>query len=68
MTQYQYDTIMKVISNGAPALANELCESIASVVRENIMLKDELSKLKDANVDENANVKTDENEENVDGI
>lgn len=34
MTQYQYDTIMKVIVNGAPALSNELCEALAEVVSE----------------------------------
>ena len=32
MTQYQFDTIMKVIENGAPALANELCNSLNDLV------------------------------------
>lgn len=34
MTQYQYDTIVKIIVNGAPALSNELCEALAEVVSE----------------------------------
>ena len=32
MTQVQFDTIIKVIENGAPALANELCNSLNDLV------------------------------------
>lgn len=46
MTQYQYDTIMKLIVNGAPALANELCSSLADVVNERNDFKAKLEKIK----------------------
>ena len=34
MTQFQYDAIVKLICNGAPALADELCEAFAEIVTE----------------------------------
>ena len=32
MTQFQFDMICKIIQNGAPALANELCNSLNDLV------------------------------------
>ena len=32
MTQFQFDMICKVIQSGAPALANELCNSLNDLV------------------------------------
>lgn len=46
MTQYQYDTIMKLIVNGAPVLANELCRSLADIVNERNDFKAQLEKIK----------------------
>ena len=46
MTQYQYDTIIKLIMNGAPALSDDLCFSFAELVNERNKFKDELDKLK----------------------
>ena len=49
MTQFQFDVICKVIENGAPALANELCgaltvlaQSYTEIVKENADLKIQL--------------------------
>ena len=49
MTQFQFDIICKIIENGAPALANELCGALASlaqsyteIVAENTNLKNQL--------------------------
>jgi len=33
MTQFQFDLICKVIEGGAPALANELCGALDSLVQ-----------------------------------
>jgi len=33
MTQFQFDLICKIIENGAPALANELCNSLDALVK-----------------------------------
>ena len=41
MTQYQFDTILKVIENGAPALANELCNSLNNLVNDYNALRKE---------------------------
>lgn len=49
MTQFQYDAIMKVICSGAPALADELCQSLANLVQENNALKNELNEIKQVN-------------------
>ena len=46
MTQFQYDAIIKIICSGAPALADELCESFANVVRERNNFKEEVDELK----------------------
>ena len=32
MNQEQYNTIVKIIQSGAPALANELCSALANLV------------------------------------
>ena len=45
MTQFQYDAIIAVIKNGAPALANELIGSIDNVIRANAQLAKENKKL-----------------------
>lgn len=39
MTQAQYDTIVKIIQNGAPALANELISAIAELITDYQQLK-----------------------------
>ena len=44
MTQTQYNIIVAVISNGAPALANELIGALSEVVEENQKLKNEIAK------------------------
>lgn len=33
MTQFQFDLICKIIENGAPALANELCGAVNNLVQ-----------------------------------
>jgi cell division protein FtsB len=33
MTQFQFDLICKLIENGAPALANELCGALNALVQ-----------------------------------
>lgn len=40
MTQYQYETIVKIIANGAPALATELCDALKEVILELNQLKE----------------------------
>ena len=52
MTQFQFDVICKLIENGAPALANELCDSLNNLVQsynetitENDRLKEQLNLL-----------------------
>ena len=50
MTQYQFDTIMKVIENGAPALASELCNSLNDLVNDYNALRKE--KENEKNTDE----------------
>ncbi len=47
MTQFQYDAIMKILQNGAPALCQELAQSISQVITDNSTLakeKEELTK------------------------
>ena len=48
MEQIQFQTIMKIIINGAPALADELCSALANTVEENRKLKAEIAELKKA--------------------
>ena len=45
MMQFQYDAIVAIIKNGAPALANELISSIDNVIRANAQLAKENKKL-----------------------
>ena len=42
MTQLQFQMIVKIISNGAPAVAEELCTELANVCNENEQLKKDL--------------------------
>ena len=46
MTQLEYDVIMRIITNGAPAIASDLCYSFAKVVSERNSFKRELEILK----------------------
>ena len=46
MTQYQFDTIVKVLESGVPALANELANSLNDLVVERNNLAEENDKLK----------------------
>ena len=52
MTQFQFDMICKIITNGAPALADELCGALDafvkvyhSVVTENEQLKTQVASM-----------------------
>lgn len=46
MTQFQFDLICKIIENGAPVLANELCSALDSFVRDRNTLAAENEQLK----------------------
>lgn len=46
MNSIQFQIIVKIINNGAPALADELCTAIALVCDENEKLKAEIETLK----------------------
>ena len=43
MTQFEFDVIVKVVENGAPALARELCGSLNDLVIEYNQMKQELA-------------------------
>ena len=43
MTQFEFDVIVKLIENGAPALAHELCGSLNDLVVEYNKLRAELA-------------------------
>ena len=45
MTQFQFETIVRIIKSGAPALANELCEALVNVVEENATLRKRVNEL-----------------------
>lgn len=47
MTQLQFDLICKIIENGAPALANELCGALDAFVKSYTGLADENEQLKE---------------------
>jgi hypothetical protein len=52
MTQFQFDTIIRIIQSGAPALAKELCEAMVNLVeaKQNLERKvEDLTKELDAN-------------------
>ena len=55
MTQFQFETIVRIIKSGAPALANELCEALVNVIEENANLRRTL--------DENKKVETEDTKE-----
>jgi cell shape-determining protein MreC len=64
MTQFQFDLICKILSAGAPALADELCNSLNTLVQsynataeENEQLRIQLAEAtsKTANSEEQAN-------------
>ena len=46
MSELQFKMIVKIINNGAPALAEELCTAVATVCSENHQLKAEIEALK----------------------
>ena len=46
MNQMQFDLICKIIQNGAPALAEELCGALANLAREYTALVEENKSLK----------------------
>ena len=41
MTQFEFDVIVKLVENGAPALARELCGSLNDLVVEYNQMKQE---------------------------
>lgn len=43
MTQFEFDVIVKLIENGAPALAHELCGSLNDLVVEYNQIKQDLA-------------------------
>jgi hypothetical protein len=43
MTQFEFDVIVKLVENGAPALARELCGSLNDLVVEYNQMKQELA-------------------------
>lgn len=43
MTQFEFDVIIKLIENGAPALARELCGSLNNLVNDYNKLRAELA-------------------------
>lgn len=46
MNQLQFEMIMKIIQNGAPALADELCNALGNLVNDRNHLAEENEKLK----------------------
>lgn len=54
MTQLQFEMICKIIENGAPALANELCNALNDLVVDRNNLANEVEALKSTEtMDEN---------------
>jgi hypothetical protein len=47
MNQFQYDMICKIIQNGAPALAKELCDALQNFVGSYNSISDELQALRE---------------------
>lgn len=54
MTQYQYDTIIRIVENGAPALAQELCSSLSQLVNERNELVERVKELEVTDAKEEA--------------
>lgn len=48
MNQFQYDCIVRVISNGAPAIAEELCGALAGLVSERNEFKRQLDEIEES--------------------
>ena len=48
MTQQQFEIICKIIENGAPALANELCNSLNDLVIDRNNLAKQLKEIQDS--------------------
>jgi hypothetical protein len=51
MTQFEFDVIVKLIENGAPALAHELCGSLNDLVVEYNQIRQELAKRNQADAE-----------------
>lgn len=45
MNQQQFDVIVAIIRNGAPALANELVEAMINIINENNELKKKIENI-----------------------
>lgn len=60
MTQFQFDMICKIITNGAPALADELVTALDSFVRDRNALAEENEQLKKQIADMTSKEATDE--------
>lgn len=60
MTQFQFETIVRIIKSGAPALANELCEALVNVIEENANLRHTLDVNKAAETAETEDTKEEE--------
>ena len=52
MTQFEFDVIVKLVENGAPALARELCGSLNDLVIEYNQMKQELAMRNNAAAEE----------------
>ena len=52
MTQFEFDVIVKLIENGAPALAHELCGSLNGLVNDYNNLRAELASRNEASAEE----------------
>lgn len=63
MTQFQFDLICKILSSGAPALANELCEALDNFVQSYNTVVADNNALK-AQVEELTGAKSTEESEN----
>ena len=48
MTQQQFEIICKIIENGAPALANELCSALNNLVIDRNNLAKQLEEIKES--------------------
>ena len=52
MTQFEFDVIVKLVENGAPVLARELCGSLNDLVIEYNQMKQELAMRNNAAAEE----------------
>lgn len=51
MTQFQFDMICKIIESGAPALANELCNSLNDLVVDYNKLNERIQSIQETDVE-----------------